>query len=154
MQVINRIADMYSDMTEWRRHLHSTPELGFDLHKTSAFVESKLHEFGVDEVHTGIAQIGLVAVINGQSDGPKIGLRADVDALPIKENSRTDHASTHDGKMHACGHDEHTTMLLGAAKYLVETRNFSGCVALIFQPAEEGGGCGQVMCQEGVMDRF
>jgi hippurate hydrolase len=105
-------------------------------------------------VHTGIAQIGLVAVINGQSDGSKIGLRADVDALPIKENSRTDHASTHDGKMHACGHDEHTTMLLGAAKYLVETRNFSGCVALIFQPAEEGGGCGQVMCQEGVMDRF
>ena len=95
--------------------MHSIPELGFDLHKTSAFVKSKLHEFGVDEVHRGIAQTDLVAVINGQSDGSTIGLRADIDALPIKENSRVDHASAHDGKMHACGHDGHTTMLLRAA---------------------------------------
>ena len=154
MPVINRIADMHSNMTEWRRHLHSIPKISFDSPKTSAFVECKLHEFGVDEVHAGKAQTGLVAVIYGQSDGSKIGLRADVDALPIKENNRTDHASTHDGKMHACGHDEHTTMLHRAAKNLVETRNFSGRVTLIFQPAEQGGGCGQVMCQEGVMDRF
>lgn len=154
MPVINRIADMHPDMIEWRHHLHSIPELGFDLHKTSAFVEQKLREFGVDELHTGIAQTGMVAIINGQSDGPTIGLRADMDALPITENSRANHASTHDGKMHACGHDGHTTMLLGAAKYLTETRNFSGRVALIFQPAEELGGGGEVMCQEGMMDRF
>ncbi|WGI22430.1 M20 aminoacylase family protein [Amylibacter sp. IMCC11727] len=154
MPIVNRIADLAPEMKQWRHHLHSIPELGFDLHKTSAFVEEKLRAFGVDELHTGIAQTGMVAIINGQSDGPTIGLRADMDALPITENSTADHASTHTGKMHACGHDGHTTMLLGAAKYLVETRNFSGRVALIFQPAEEGGGGGQVMCAEGMMDRF
>jgi hippurate hydrolase len=154
MPIVNRIANLANEMIEWRHHLHSIPELGFDLHKTSAYVEDKLRTFGVDELHTGIAQTGMVAIINGQSDGPTIGLRADMDALPITENSTADHASTHGGKMHACGHDGHTTMLLGAAKYLAETRNFSGRVALIFQPAEEGGGGGQVMCQEGMMDTF
>jgi hippurate hydrolase len=154
MPIVNRIANFADEMIEWRHHLHSIPELGFDLHKTSAYVEDKLRAFGVDELHTGIAQTGMVAIINGQSDGPTIGLRADMDALPITENSTADHASTHNGKMHACGHDGHTTMLLGAAKYLAETRNFSGRVALIFQPAEEGGGGGQVMCQEGMMDTF
>ena len=154
MPIVNRIADFVPEMLEWRHHLHSIPELGFDLHKTSAYVEGKLREFGVDELHTGIAQTGIVAIINGQSEGPTVGLRADMDALPIKENSTADHASTHDGKMHACGHDGHTTMLLGAAKYLAETRNFSGRVALIFQPAEEAGGGGEVMCKEGMMDRF
>ena len=154
MPIINQISDMHTDMIEWRHYLHSIPELGFDLHKTSAFVERKLREFGADEVHTGIAQTGLIGIINGQSNGSTIGLRADMDALRIKENSTADHSSKHAGKMHACGHDGHTTMLLGAAKYLAETRNFSGRVALIFQPAEEGGGGGQVMCQEGIMDRF
>lgn len=154
MPIVNRIAEFIPDMLEWRHHLHSIPELGFDLHKTSAYVESKLRDFGVDELHTGIAQTGIVAIINGQSDGPTVGLRADMDALPITENRTADHASTHDGNMHACGHDGHTTMLLGAAKYLAETRNFSGLVALIFQPAEELGGGGEVMCKEGMMDRF
>lgn len=154
MPVINSIADQAPEMREWRRHLHTIPELGFELHKTAAFVEEKLRSFGVDELHTGIAQTGMVALINGQSDGPTIGLRADMDALPIAENSTDTHASTHPGKMHACGHDGHTTMLLGAAQYLVQNRNFSGRVALIFQPAEEGGGGGQVMCQEGMMERF
>lgn len=154
MPIINRISEFQTDMTQWRQHLHSIPELGFDLHKTAEFVAAKLREFGVDELHEGIAQTGMVAIINGQSDGPTIGLRADMDALPIVENGDHAHKSTHAGKMHACGHDGHTTMLLGAARYLAETRNFSGRVALIFQPAEEGGGGGQVMCQEGMMDRF
>jgi hippurate hydrolase len=154
MPINNRIAEFQTDMTEWRRHLHTIPELGFDLPKTSAFVAAKLREFGVDEIHEGIAQTGIVAIINGQSDGPTIGLRADMDALPIKENGTHPHISTHPGKMHACGHDGHTTMLLGTARYLAETRNFSGRVALIFQPAEEMGGGGEVMCQEGMMERF
>lgn len=142
MPIVNRIADFGPDIIERRHYLHCIPELGFDLHKTSAYVETKLKEFGVDELHTGISQTGIVAIINGQSDGPTIGLRADMDALPITENSTADHTSTHDGKMHACGHDGHTTMLLGAAKYLAETSNFSDRVALIFQPAEEAGGGG------------
>ncbi|WP_069301669.1 M20 aminoacylase family protein [Neptunicoccus sediminis] len=154
MPIINRISEFHSDMTEWRRHLHSIPELDFDLPKTSAFVAEKLRSFGVDELHEGIAQTGMVAIINGQSEGPTIGLRADMDALPMSENKDHPHKSTHAGKMHACGHDGHTTMLLGAARYLAETRNFSGRVALIFQPAEEGGGGGRVMCEEGIMDRF
>ena len=128
MPIIDQISDMHTDMIEWRHYLHSIPELGFDLHKTSAFVERKLREFGVDEVHTGIAQTGLIGIINGQSNGSTIGLRADMDALRIKENSTADHSSKHAGKMHACGHYGHTTMLLGAAKYLAETRNFSGRV--------------------------
>ncbi len=154
MPVLNRIAAFAPEMKAWRRHLHANPELSFDCFKTAAFIADRLAEIGVDEVHTGIAKTGLVAIINGQSDGPTIGLRADMDALPIQETTGADHASTVPGKMHACGHDGHVTMLLGAAKYLVETRRFKGRVALIFQPAEEEGAGGQVMVQEGIMDRF
>jgi len=154
MPVLNRIADMAPEMKEWRQHLHRHPELAFDCHQTAAFVVGKLKEFGVDEIHEGIAKTGIVAIINGQGEGPTIGLRADMDALPIAEMTGAEHASTVPGKMHACGHDGHTTMLLGAAKYLCETRRFKGRVALLFQPAEEDGGGGQVMVQEGVMDRF
>ncbi len=154
MPIINRIADIAPDMTTWRRHLHTIPELGFDCPKTAAFIKERLEEFGVDEIHEGIAQTGIVAIINGTGEGPTIGLRADFDALPIEEETGVEYVSTHPGKMHACGHDGHTAMLLGAAKYLIETRNFSGRVALIFQPAEEDGGGAQVMCQEGMMDRF
>ena len=154
MPVINRIAGFADEMQGWRRHLHQHPELGFDCHKTAAFVAERLREFGVDEIHEGIARTGLVALIHGRGKGGVIGLRADMDALPIEEATGADHASTVAGKMHACGHDGHTTMLLGAAKYLAETRNFTGTVALIFQPAEEDGGGGGVMVDEGIMDRF
>lgn len=154
MPVINRIAAMAEEMQGWRRWLHRHPELKFDLGKTSAFVAERLREFGVDEIHEGIAETGIVAVIKGRGRGPTIGLRADMDALPIEEATGAEHASSHPGAMHACGHDGHTTMLLGAAKYLAETRNFSGRVALIFQPAEEHGAGAQVMVREGVLDRF
>ena len=154
LPVINRIADFADDMTAWRRHLHAHPELQFDCHQTAAFVAAQLRAFGVDELHEGIATSGIVAIINGRTDGPTIGLRADMDALPMEEVTGLDHASTIPGRMHACGHDGHTTMLLGAARYLAETRNFAGRVALIFQPAEEFGGGAQVMVQEGVLDRF
>ncbi|RVV99319.1 amidohydrolase [Mesobaculum littorinae] len=154
MPVLNRIAEFGAEMTEWRRHLHRRPELGFDCHETAAFVAARLRDFGVDEVHEGIAQSGVVALIHGRGDGPVIGLRADMDALPMDEATGADHASETVGKMHACGHDGHTVMLLGAARYLTETRNFAGCVALLFQPAEEAGGGGGVMVDEGVMDRF
>ncbi len=154
MPVINRIADFAEEMKTWRRHLHAHPELTFDLPETAAFVAARLRDFGVDEIHEGIARTGIVAIINGRGEGPTIGLRADMDALPITEITGAPYASQNPGKMHACGHDGHTTMLLGAAKYLAETRNFSGRVALIFQPAEEDGGGGEVMVREGVMDRF
>ncbi len=154
MPVLNRIASFADDMTEWRRHLHRNPELGFDCHKTAGFVAGKLREFGVDEVHQGIATSGIVAIINGQGAGPTMGLRADMDALPLTEETGAEYASEMPGVMHACGHDGHTTMLLGAAKYLAETRNFTGRVALIFQPAEENGGGGEVMVNEGIIDRF
>lgn len=154
MPVVNRIADFSSDMATWRRHLHSIPELAFDCHETAAFVADRLRGFGVDELHEGIATTGIVAIINGQGEGPTIGLRADMDALPIPENTGVEYASKHPGKMHACGHDGHTTMLLGAARYLAETRNFRGRVALIFQPGEEEGGGAGVMVEEGIMDRF
>jgi amidohydrolase len=154
MPVVNRIADFSAEMTAWRRHLHTIPELGLECHETAAFVAERLRDFGVDEIHEGIAKTGIVAIINGQGAGPTIGLRADMDALPITEETGVDYVSTRPGKMHACGHDGHTTMLLGAARYLAETRNFRGRVALIFQPAEEAGGGGEVMVQEGVMDRF
>jgi len=154
MPVINRIADFAQDMTDWRRHLHTIPELSFDCPKTAAFIKERLEEIGVDEIHEGIAQTGIVAIINGTGAGRTVGLRADFDALPIEEETGVDYASTHPGKMHACGHDGHTAMLLGAAKYMAETRNFAGRVALIFQPAEEEGGGAQVMCAEGMMDRF
>jgi amidohydrolase len=142
MPVVNRIADFSADMTEWRQHLHTIPELGLECHQTAAYVAARLREFGVDELHEGIAKTGIVAIINGQGEGPTMGLRADMDALPITEETGVPYASTHPGKMHACGHDGHTAMLLGAAKYLAETRNFKGRVALLFQPAEETGGGG------------
>ena len=154
MPVVNRIAAFAEDMTAWRRHLHAHPELGFDCHETAAFVAERLREFGVDEVHEGIARSGVVALIEGGRKGPTIGLRADMDALPIEEATGLPHASTRPGRMHACGHDGHTTMLLGAARYLAETRAFSGRVALIFQPAEEEGGGAGVMVEEGLMERF
>ncbi|MEX0307835.1 MAG: M20 aminoacylase family protein [Ruegeria sp.] len=154
MPVVNRIADYAADMAAWRQHLHTIPELEFECYETAAFVAERLREFGVDELHEGIAKTGMVAIINGQGDGPTIGLRADMDALPITEETGVEYASKNPGKMHACGHDGHTTMLLGAARYLAETRNFAGRVALIFQPAEEEGGGAGVMVEEGIMDRF
>lgn len=154
MPVLNRIAAYAEEMKGWRRHLHMHPELSFDCVNTAAFIAERLAEIGVDEIHPGIARTGIVAIINGQGPGPTIGLRADMDALPITEITGAPHASTIPGKMHACGHDGHVTMLLGAAKYLAETRRFAGRVALIFQPAEEDGAGGQAMVQEGIMDRF
>lgn len=154
MPPVNRIAEFSQDMASWRRWMHQHPELQFDCHETASFVAERLREFGVDEIHEGIAKTGLVAIINGQKPGDTIGLRADMDALPIQEATGLPYASKTPGKMHACGHDGHTTMLLGAARYLAETRNFSGRVALIFQPAEEGGGGAGVMVEEGVLERF
>lgn len=154
MPILNRIADYADEMTAWRRHLHENPELGFDCHETAAFVVQRLREFGVDEIHEGIGKTGVVAIIEGQGAGSTIGLRADMDALPMQETTGLDYASKVPGRMHACGHDGHTTMLLGAAKYLAETRNFGGRVALIFQPAEEDGGGGDAMVRDGMMDRF
>ncbi|HBB84871.1 MAG TPA: amidohydrolase [Sulfitobacter sp.] len=156
MPIKNRFAETHAEITAWRRHLHEHPELLFDLPETSKFVEEKLRSFGITDITTGIAQTGVVAVIEGQSNtsGRTIGLRADMDALPIMEATGLPYASKTPGKMHACGHDGHTAMLLGAAQYLAETRNFDGRVVLIFQPAEEGGGGGEVMVQEGLMDRW
>jgi hippurate hydrolase len=154
MPVLNRIASYAEEMKGWRRHLHRYPELAFECHQTAAFIVERLREIGVDEIHEGIAKTGIVALIRGQKEGPVIGLRADMDALPIEEMTGAEHASTIKGKMHACGHDGHVTMLLGAAKYLAETRNFAGTVALIFQPAEEDGAGGQAMVEAGIMDRF
>ena len=154
MAIVNRIAGYADEMTEWRRHLHTIPELGRECFKTAAFVEEKLREFGVDEIQTGFATTGIVAIINGQRNGPTIGLRADMDGLPIIETTGLEYQSTHEGRMHACGHDGHTTMLLGAAKYLCETRNFSGRVALIFQPDEEATGGAEAMVEEGILDTF
>ncbi|MEH2549211.1 amidohydrolase [Bradyrhizobium sp. AZCC 2262] len=157
MQVLNnRIADMHSTVTEWRQDLHKHPELLFDVHRTAEFVAGKLKEFGVDEIVTGLGRTGVVGVIHGKSNrsGRVIGLRADMDALPIVEETGKPYASTHEGKMHACGHDGHTAMLLGASKYLSEMRNFDGTVVVIFQPAEEGGGGGREMVQDGMMERF
>lgn len=154
MAVINRIAGFADEMTAWRRHLHRHPELGFECHQTAAFVVDRLRAFGISQIEEGIATSGVVAVIEGQGAGPTIGLRADMDALPIHEATGADYASEVDGSMHACGHDGHTAMLLGAAKYLAETRNFAGRVALIFQPAEEGPGGADVMVQEGILERY
>jgi amidohydrolase len=154
MPVINRIAGFAEDMKTWRRYLHQHPELALDCDLTAAFVVERLKEFGITEIHTGIAKTGVVAIIEGKGAGPTIGLRADMDALPLDEITGADWASTVPGKMHACGHDGHTTMLLGAARYLAETRNFAGRVALIFQPAEEIIGGGRIMVEEGMMDRF
>lgn len=156
MPIINRIAEFHPDMTAWRRDFHMHPELGFEEHRTAGIVADKLREFGCDEVVTGIAKTGVVGVIHGAKGrtGRAIGLRADMDALPILEATGLPHASTAPGRMHACGHDGHTTMLLGAAKYLAETRNFDGTIYVVFQPAEEGGGGGGVMVEEGLFTRF
>ncbi|MEM8871546.1 MAG: amidohydrolase, partial [Pseudomonadota bacterium] len=154
MPVLNRIAEFQDEMTAWRKHLHAHPEMGYETVETAAFVADRLREFGVDEIHTGVAENGLVALIHGQGTGPVVGLRADMDALPIQEVNDLPHKSTVPGKMHACGHDGHTAILMGAAKYLSETRNFRGTVALMFQPAEEGGGGALRMVEEGVLDRF
>jgi len=155
MPILNRAAEMQEEVAGWRRHLHSRPELGFDVVETAAFVADKLAAFGCDEVVTGIGRTGVVGLIRGKlGQGRTIGLRADMDALPIGEITGKPYASTRTGKMHACGHDGHTAMLLGAASYLAETRNFAGTVAVIFQPAEEGGGGGREMVKDGLMDRF
>lgn len=156
MPIKNRLAEMHDEITGWRRHLHAHPELLFDVEETAAFVGERLNEIGVDSITTGIGRTGVVATIKGRTDtkGRVIGLRADMDALPIHEATGLDYASTVEGKMHACGHDGHTSMLLGAAKYLAETRNFDGTAVLIFQPAEEGGAGGLEMCQDGMMDRW
>ena len=156
MPVKNRFAELLPEITAWRRDLHENPEILFETHRTSAVVAEKLKAFGCDEVVTGIGRTGVVGVIKGKSDtsGKVIGLRADMDALPIHEQTGLPYASKTDGAMHACGHDGHTAMLLGAAKYLSETRNFDGTVVVIFQPAEEGGGGGREMCEDGMMDRW
>ena len=152
----NAVAELQPEIAAWRQALHSDPELLFETHRTAAFVAQKLREFGVDEVVTGLGRTGVVGVIRGvrQTSGRVIGLRADMDALPIQEETGLDYASKTAGAMHACGHDGHTAMLLGAAKYLAETRNFDGTAVVIFQPAEEGGGGGREMCEDGLMERF
>jgi hippurate hydrolase len=155
MPILNRASEMHAEITAWRRQLHAMPELMFDVVKTAGFVEARLREFGVDEVVKGLGRTGVVGIIKGnRGDGPTLGLRADMDALPIAEKTGKDWASKTAGKMHACGHDGHTAMLLGAAKYLAETRNFAGSIAVIFQPAEEGGGGGREMVKDGLMERF
>jgi hippurate hydrolase len=155
MPVINRVAEMQDQVAEWRRELHQNPELLYDVHETSRFVAEKLSSFGCDVIETGIGQTGVVALIKGsQGDGPVIGFRADMDALPIFETSGKPWASKTPGKAHSCGHDGHTAMLLGAAQYLAETRNFKGSVAVIFQPAEEGGAGALAMINDGFMDKF
>jgi amidohydrolase len=156
MPVKNRFAELLPEITAWRRDFHEHPELLFDVHRTAAKVAQLLRDFGCDEVVEGIGRTGVVAVIKGKTDskGRVIGLRADMDALPIYEATGLDYASKTPGKMHACGHDGHTAMLLGAAKYLAETRNFDGSAVMIFQPAEEGGGGGREMVNEGMMERW
>ena len=156
MPVKNRFAELLPEITEWRRDLHQNPEILFETHRTSGIVADKLRAFGCDEVVEGIGRTGVVGVIRGREtgSGKVIGLRADMDALPITEQTGVPHASQTPGAMHACGHDGHTAMLLGAAKYLSETRNFDGTVVVIFQPAEEGGGGGREMCADGMMERF
>lgn len=155
MPLLNTASETQPEIAGWRRQLHSRPELLFDVHETAKFAAEKLRAFGCDEVVTGIGRTGLVGLIRGRhGDGPVIGLRADMDALPITEATGLPHASQVQGVMHACGHDGHTAMLLGAARHLCETRNFKGAVAVIFQPAEEGGGGGREMVADGMMERF
>jgi hippurate hydrolase len=158
MPVINRVADLQPDIMAWRRHLHAHPELMYDVQDTAAFVAERLREFGCDEVATGLGRTGVVGVIKGRKpaggDLKVIGLRADMDALPIEEETNLPYASKTPGKMHACGHDGHTAMLLGAARYLAETRNFAGDAVVIFQPAEEGGAGADAMIKDGLMERF
>ena len=159
MPIVNRVADLQPDIQAWRRDIHQHPELLYDVHRTAAFVADRLREFGCDEVATGLGKTGVVGVIKGRKPAGKgdvkvIGLRADMDALPIEEATNLPYASKNPGLMHACGHDGHTAMLLGAARYLAETRNFAGDAVVIFQPAEEGGAGAAAMIKDGLMDRF
>ena len=154
MPIINRIAEFEPEMRAWRQDLHQHPELGLQETRTSGVVQQKLREFGVDEVHAGLAGTGVVGVLRGRGAGGAIGLRADMDALPIHEETGLPYASRNAGVMHACGHDGHTTMLLGAARYLAETRNFDGTVYFIFQPAEETQGGAGIMVREGLFEQF
>src|SRR5450755_3806633 len=163
MPIVNRVADLHPEITAWRRDLHAHPELQYDVHRTAASVAEKLKGFGCDEVVPGIGRTGVVGVIRGRKTGGKaggkaggkvVGLRADMDALPLEEETGLPYKSTVPGKMHACGHDGHTAMLLGAAKYLAETRNFAGTAVVIFQPAEEGGAGAEAMVKDGLITRF
>src|SRR5947199_2615529 len=159
MPIVNRVSDLQPDIQAWRRDLHEHPELLYDVHRTAGFVADRLREFGCDEVATGLGRTGVVGVIRGRKpanggDIKVIGLRADMDALPIEEATNLACASRPTGRMHACGHDGHTAMLLGAARYLAETRNFAGDAVVIFQPAEEGGAGAVAMIKDGLMDRF
>jgi amidohydrolase len=157
MPIVNRVADLHAEIAAWRHDLHAHPELLYEVHRTAASVAEKLQAFGCDEVVAGIGRTGVVGVIKGNRAGgvrKVIGLRADMDALPLQEANELPYKSTVPGKMHACGHDGHTAMLLGAAKYLAETRNFAGAAVVIFQPAEEGGAGGLAMVKDGLMDRF
>ena len=159
MPIVNRVADLQPDIQAWRRDIHENPELLYDVHRTAAFVADRLREFGCDEVATGLGRTGVVGVIKGRKPAGKgdtkvIGLRADMDALPVEEATNLPYASKTPGKMHACGHDGHTAMLLGAARYLAETRNFAGNAVIIFQPAEEGGAGAAAMIKDGLMERF
>src|SRR5579871_100827 len=156
MPIVNRVADLSDEMAAWRHDFHENPELLYEVHRTAGIVADKLREFGCDEVVTGIGRTGVVGVIKGRksASGKTIGLRADMDALPITETSGVPYASKTPGLMHACGHDGHTAMLLGAAKYLAETRNFDGTAVVIFQPAEEGGAGGKAMVEDGLMTRW
>jgi amidohydrolase len=159
MPILNRVAELHAEIAAWRRDLHAHPELLYDVHRTASSVADKLRTFGCDEVVTGIGRTGVVGVIHGRradaaDQRRTIGLRADMDALPIAEETNVPYQSTVPGRMHACGHDGHTAMLLGAAKYLAETRNFAGTAVVIFQPAEEGGGGGRAMVQDGLLERF
>jgi len=159
MPIVNRIAALQPEIAEWRHDIHAHPEIQYDVHRTAGVVAEKLKAFGCDEVVTGIGRTGVVGVIRGQKPAgggalKVVGLRADMDALPITEETNVPYRSTVAGKMHACGHDGHTAMLLGAAKYLAETRNFGGTAVVIFQPAEEGGAGARAMVQDGLMDRF
>jgi hippurate hydrolase len=159
MPIVNRVADLQPDIQTWRRDIHENPELLYDVHRTAAFVAERLREFGCDEVATGLGRTGVVGVIKGRKAPGKgdirvIGLRADMDALPIEEATELPYTSKTPGKMHACGHDGHTAMLLGAARYLSETRNFAGDAVVIFQPAEEGGAGAAAMIKDGLLDRF
>src|SRR3989440_7444021 len=158
MPIVNRVADLQPDIQAWRRDIHENPELLYDVHRTAAFVADRLREFGCDEVTTGLGRTGVVGVIKGKQPGKGeikvIGLRADMDALPVEEATGLPYASKTPGLMHACGHDGHTAMLLGAARYLAETRNFAGDAVVIFQPAEEGGAGAKAMINDGLMDRF
>ena len=153
MSTIANKSDLHEQMVTWRHHLHQHPELSFKEKMTSDYIASVLQSHDI-EIHRGLAVTGIIATVHGQRDGNVIGLRADMDALPIQELNDFSYKSVHDGKMHACGHDGHSTMLLGAAIYLKENNDFSGTVHFIFQPAEEGGGGGRVMVEEGIFDKF